>query len=652
MLSEQHHATVGLSAPGGLGAEALGGAAKSVLPPLPNADQINQEAVDKLVAMGFSEAQAKSIIANAKKTPAEVAAEAQQAAKGYVESIASRAAVDKLMAAGFTEEEAKRIVASGRNVDALVANLKQIALRKIDDLFVQKILNEYGKLGITPIEAQALTLAVSDPAKLIELLKNPKKRVELLKAINARFKEAGIDLEERVSKGLDLTDKDKKTLGAAVKAAQGAYEIYAGISSAIDAYAQRNYFAGRWSEESMSDNSLSALATTLQDLADQTEQDRALRQKRMVDGIRRSMQGAATVAAAFGPYGLAVGAVITAASFLIDIVTKFEPEKDDNGPEHKELAKTAPNALWTRWFLVPPTFDTRYYTLRSYGETVQQQVQWLEESDAEIVALEGTSWREDFFDTIYNSVHRPLSGGDDIALPVFDLAALGWFPFTFSDWAGGANYPKGNHFKGIPGFGDLTSMMDVDIMPTSGEDIDDDLLVGNPGIYVGPGRDATFRAFVFRNKESTYEARNQNTVDPKTGWLGSMDADNNVVDLGIVTPEQDNAFFLLPRNAPIQRLICDRIAAALGTMVAVTRGKPAEPIVEAAVKASRQAIQTYGWQPRYAAKRLRDTFRTAVAIADRLDELVDAPKYAKIASVSIVDRVSPELTNLRTVRGL
>lgn len=642
MLSEKHYATVGLSDPTGSDASSL----------VPSDDAINQEAVKKLISMGFSEAQATAIIANAKKKPAAVAAEAREAAKGYVESIASRAAVDKLMAAGFTEDEAKRVVASGRDVDALVANLKQVAARKIDDLLVKKLVDEYGKYGLTTIEAQALSIATSDPKKLINLLSDPKKRVALLKAINNRFKEAGIDLEDRVAKSIGITDKDKKVLGAAIKAAEGAYEIYEGISAAIDSYAQKNYFAGRWSEAAMSDTSLSTLATTLQDLADQTEADRQLRQQRMVQGVRRSMQGAATIAAAFGPYGLAVSAVITAASLIIDLVGKFEPEKDENGPEYKELARRAPEALWTRWFMVPPTFDTRYYTLRSYGETVDQQVRWLEESDSEIMALENPSWREDFYNTVYNSLHRPLTGSDDVARPVFDLASLGWIPFSFSDWAGGANYQQGNHYKGIAGYGD-DQMFNVDVIPPSdSEDIDDDLLVGNPGILVGNSRDAYFRAFVFRNKAATYEARNQNTPNQMTGWLGSVTADNAIVDLGVVSPQRENALYLLPRNLPIQRLICDRIAAAIGTMVAVTRGKPAEPIVEAAVMASRSAIRTYGWQPKFAAKRLRDTFRTAVAAANSLKDLINAPKYANLTSVVVADTgVSSRVANL-SIRGL
>lgn len=613
------------------------------------ASAANDAAVRELVASGFTPEQARQIVANAKKSPEQVAQDAARAGAGYVVSAANEQAKASLVGAGFTPVEAEKLVASGTDVSKMLSTLEAVGVARLNEVVVAQLVSA----GLRPEVAEVLAATGGDPKKLLAIAKDPEKVTALLSDIDARLRKEGIDLGARLKSGIGLSDKDAQTLGTVTRAASAAYDLFQGVDALMGAQAARGYVAARWDESLVkSDPTFAELTRTIQGMAGQSETRRAELTAQYKAGARKIAGSVATLAAFIPVAGPVIAFAVGVVQVGLEMAGIYDAKSDDNSQVHKDRAMAAPKALWQRWYVVPPTFDSTYYTLRSYGETVEQMRAWLEESNAEV------PWRDGFYDVLFQSVNQVL--GETSPL-VDDLTVLGWFPFSFTDWAGGANLPN------TGGSWNIGSSCSVE-----GTRFDPVLRVGAEG-WVEPAGGDCGRTFRFNAKAATNDAREEISsvptlvlpVDrgegaPVPGGVGRLPHGETVAaeeisgfdrapfttyawrsDGGGSYVAERTHVTMVPRNEKLQMLICDRIAATLATLMAVVYGKPVEPLVEAGVGASRRAVEVHTWAPERAAWRLRDTFLAIASAAASIASLEGASKYAAIPVM--VDTVSPAL---------
>lgn len=622
----------------------------------------NAAVVAALVAQGFKQEEAVALVAKSKKTREQLAKEAAETAKDFVASEANLLGVKKLEEIGYTEAEAKRLIAQGRDVQELIAKFSSFSSKQLS----KEAIKVFEDNGFSKAEAQALAATGGDPEKLLELLKDEKFRKDFFGTIDSKLKSYGIDFQDRVGKGLGLTDKDLKMAGNAIKVVESAYKIYSGISSAISAYSSASYFAGRWSEDAMSDASLADLIQTLNELGQLNEADRSKRQKQLTEGINAATDGVAAVASMFGPIGMVVAAVVVAVERVWMSISPPQVAETGNAGVWQGGATGFASDLWSTWRIVPPSFNTRFYTLESYSATNEITLQWLKDSDRE------RPWQRAFVEAMKNALVTDLSpAGKKTNAPADDLAMLGWFPFSFQDWAGGTNFPGNRHWYG-PDHGTILNdnsesikdrtrvsggsrnarvagekvpdgYWNLDLYPIVGSgfyaDLPTEMTVGSSGLGIkrssayggiadGNYSEKSLASIVVANRAATLQARNQNAVSESRLFQDNfMD---NVWNEGA---------YLLPRGEEIQRFICDRIATTIAILLAVQHQCPAEPLVETAIGSSRKCIEVYGWQPKNAAKRLRDTFLATVDKAKKTPKFGSLPvSTVKAGKLSLIKR--------------
>lgn len=577
----------------------------------------NDAAVAELVASGFTEAQAKQIVASAKKSPEAVAEEAKRAAAGYVATAGNEELKARLVAAGFTASEAEKIVASGQSVDAVLASLTAMGSSRLNTVVVEELKAQ----GLSQGVAETLAATGGDLKKLREIAKDPSKVKALVSDIDARLRKEGIDLGARLKDGLGLSDKDMKTAQTVYKAAGAALDVFEGISTLMGAQSSQ-YIAARWDERLVtSDESFAELARSLQSMAEQSDANRARKTAQYKAGARKVAAGVATAAAFIPVAGPAIAVAVGLVQGGLEALGVYEAKQDDNAPAFKPRAEELSRRLWKEWMLVPPTFNSEYYTLATYGDVCGAVLFHLEESEAE------TPWRESFYRVVFEAMYQRLGQASPL---IDDLVTLHWIPFGISDWMGGTNMIAGSHWNN--GGGCTSSGMRAAELPPAlcvgGEGVEMPAIASRPSL----SSDAFFDCFsyldgIFNQKAATPEANDgmrlvggyrkppfvYQATDPKT------------MDLLWRTRT-------IPRGAALQQHICDRMSAALGTIMAIAYGKPVEPLVQAAVVASRKAVVDYGWEPKNAARRLRDTFLTTLATANAIEDL----PVARIVSLPIM----------------
>jgi hypothetical protein len=545
------------------------------------ASSVNETAVLQMMSAGFTRAQAEAVISMAKVPMGE----ASKSATSYVDSEENRLGVETLMEeAGLTEQEAKKVIASGRSVEEVVSNIVSLGGEMLDEQAVTALVAQ----GLPLATAQALVATGGDPDRLLSLAKDPKQLAEVVKVIDARLRREGIDLSQRVASGLGI---DPKMLGTAAKALESVLTIYEAIGAAVSTYDEINYVASRWDESAVqNDESFAGLARALQDMADQSSGQRDAREAAFIQAGAAVAGGLVTFVPP--PYGVAAGAAVGLVTYGLAQLGLFEPSVDGNDPKFKPEAEASAADLWKQWQIVPPSFDGSYYTLETYRDVNQQVLHWLALTDGE------APWRERFEGLIYEALHPPKApeGTKPLVHPaITDLILLRWLPFSFEEWAGGSNFVAGSHWDiGSEGmrFGGF-----------SGVEIPKRLLIGGGGESASPSRGMPSWGGVFNQKAATVEAREgiRRVMPEVVPWVW-----------GNVTVPAPFVGYLVPRSEVLQGLICDRIASAIGTLVAVKAGKPVEPVVYAAVEGSRRAVSMYGgWHPSRAAWRLRDTFLAA-----------------------------------------
>lgn len=592
MLTEKHYATVGLLDLTADHARAIlpdsnthvrhasiSGVAKYV------ENEANNQAVAELMAAGFTESQARQIVANAKKSPEEVAREAAREAAPYVSSAVNDEAKKRLVSVGFTETEAERMVASGKNVDAIVSSLEAIGSARLNDMVVNELVE---KGGVDENTARLLAATGGDPKKLLAIAKDPKRVAALIKGIDERLRKEGIDISQRIKDGFGVSDADMKTAGVIYKAASAAYDVFEGIDAFMRAGDSRSYIASRWDERSLSDGSFNELAQAIDDMASQSEAMRQEKTAAYKAAASKISSGLAAGAAFIPVAGPAIGVAIVIVNKLLDYFGAYDAGSDDNDPKYKDRAAEIARKIWEEWQLVPPTFDGRYFSLRHYGDVCQTIYDQLQASESE------RAWLGDFFSLLNHAYTQTLGKESPI---INDLTILNWLPIAYSDWMGGAQF--------------------VD---------SPDLLVGGPG---QEDRDSS-QTYFFNNRTATPQARD---------LLNAVPAG---IGMGFSILPLDNT--KLPRGAEIQNLICDRIAATIATVMAVAYGKPVEPLVQTAVGSSRICIERYSWAPEMAARRLRDTFLATLEVAKATPDL-DVPKYLSFTRASAVSDVANPLMN-------
>lgn len=562
--------------------EARVGAAPALNKPyVPSA--ANDATLAEMVAQGFSPEQAKAIIANAKVTPQKLADDARERLE-KLKSAAGQRAVQEAMALGFTQKEAESLVASGRNIAQVAQGIQAISQGGLDKALVEQLV----KQGLSKKDAELLVATGGKPEKLLDLVKRPKEVASLLRSIDGRLKKEGIDLSAYAAKGLGLSEASQKDVAKVAAVAQSAFGLYSAISDFTEGYRVKAYNSRSWDESTIkNDESMTNLASALDEVSVLSRAERERRAAVVRNTVTAAGAAVSTTASAFGPVGMAIGAAVSLAAFALNQLGVFAPGPDENADKYKQPAIDWASKLWKEWRMSPPSWDSRYFNLHTYRDINEACVKYLDASDAEM------PWKVEFYKLMLWAQEPELpEDKDDSKLPraVVDLVLLEWFPFSFIDWMGGANMNAGSHWI-------VGSVKDPDYRFSgySGESLPDALITGGDG---EPDDKAGNRInFVFNQKTMTREAR------------ANLD--------GIVARGQDpygslppTTTFRMPRGLAIQSLICERIAATLGTLAAARAGVPVEPVALEAVKACREMVKLYGWQPRWAAWRLRDTFRT------------------------------------------
>lgn len=565
----------------------------------------NDAAVAELVASGFTEAQAKQIVANAQKPPEEVAQEAKRATAAYVSTAANEEAKQRLVAAGFTPAEAERLVASGKDVGSVVASLSAVGKERLDEVVVAQFEGQ----GLSKGLAQALAATGGDPKKLLALAKDPKKVEAFVRDMDARLRREGIDLGGRLKSGLGLSDADMKTAQTVYQAASAAYSVFEGVDALMSAGEGTKYIASRWDERKLGDGSFAELARALDDMAVQSKAQREAKTAAYRAAAKKIASGVAAGASlAIPAVGPAIGVAVLLVNSALESFGAYDAGSDDNDPSFEPAARDNAKKIWTEWQIVPPTFDGSYYTLATYRDVCGAIYSDLEQSNVE------REWKEPFAGILFRAQNQAF--GTESPL-IDDLTLIDWLPLSFSDWAGGANRNAGSHWN---------RSGDSIWFGGYGGSFPPQLYVGGVGYPGAPLTADPFLAYVQNAKTATPEAREH---------LVATDGFN-------VAPINH---LVMPRGASVQTLICDRIAATLATVMAVAYAKPVEPLVETAVGSSRQCIEVYGWNPDNAARRLRDTFLATLETARATADLA-APKYANIPVARVVQEVvTPALSD-------
>lgn len=563
----------------------------------------NEAAVAELVASGFTEAQARQIVANAKKSPDKVAEEAKQASAAYVATAANEEAKKRLVDAGFTPAEAERMVASGKDASAIVASLSAMGKARLDEVVVSQLEAQ----GLSKGLAEALAATGGDPRKLLALAKDPKKVEALVRDMDARLRREGIDLGARLKSGLGISDADMKTAATVYQAASAAYSVFEGVDAIMSAGSGQQYIASRWDERKLGDGSFAELARALDDMAVQSKAQREAKTAAYRAAAKKIASGVAAAATTLIPaVGPAIGIAVVLVNSALESFGAYDAGSDDNDPSFEPAARGNAKKIWDEWQIVPPTFDGSYFTLATYRDLCGAIYNDLEQSNVE------RPWKDAFSEILFKAQNQAFGAESPL---IDDLTLIDWLPLAFTDWAGGANRSAGSHWRR----GDDPQFGGYPTFPSQ-------LYVGGEGYPGAPLTRNPFFAYIENAKTATPEARD--ILAAKDGFL--------------VPPLNHLA---MPRGASVQTLICDRIAATLATVMAVAYGKPVEPLVETAVGSSRTCIEVYSWNPDNAARRLRDTFLATLEAASATPDLA-VSKYASIpVARSVQEVVTPALAD-------
>ncbi len=487
--------------------------------------------------------------------------------------------------------------ALGMSPDALVAFGREKLFEKLADAKIMALayakakINEQAvktmmDLGFSRADAEALAATGGDPDRLKALGRERLK--DLLVDITARAKKEGIDIAKMAGSKIGMTPEQMSSL---TKGASIAYDIFGAVLDASQVLgASRTYSQQGWSGEFEGDKTLRNLATTLDSMASQSD---VIRQQREA-AYRGAYLKIAAAAATTGPIGIAVGVALVAVAEGLKALGFVDTGADANDGSWRDKAVSRAKRLWDEYGMIAPAYDSSAYSLASYADdALDLQLQLLDEAEAE-QSFKNT-WRE----IVTWAIFQPLEGGAVKAHPAAtDLVLLEWMPFQFSEWMGGAVSPvMSNLGWSLGGSGEHPYVM-----------------APNDASWIQAYPQSASYGALFRTMPD--EARSRllggaqlpawYPVTNSTGFKGTF-------------YEKDGSP-AAPRSYEVQRVIRDRIAATVATLVAASRSVRVESVVEAAVLRGKSLYSAHGFNPQLAAKDFRDVFLAAVAAANASDK--------------------------------
>lgn len=521
----------------------------------------------------------------------------EEQAKGLAGSAAREAAMVGLRALGLSDEQISLLASALRmSPEALLALGKEKLFAKLSEgatlatAYARAAISEQAvrgmrELGFSQAEAEALAATGGDLEKLKALGKE--RLSSLVKDLDERLKKEGVDIAAQAAKGLGIPPEK---LAGVVKGATVAYDIFTTVLSASEVLGASTTFSrSEWGADTFKgDASLLNLSRSLDQMAYESE---AARTKK-ASALRQATAKLAGTLAAVPGYGWMAAGIVTLGVEFANALGWFEASKDDNSQEYSNEAAANAKRLWDQYGFAPAAFDSTAMSLASYArDSIGWELQLLDASEGK------RPWREAWRKVVTWAYFQPLEGADTKAHPAaLGLQARGWLPLQFSEWIGGAapvmsrNLGGENKLSMIPGGMPVGTVGDRQwIMPV------DPFLASMFLFRVMPGlaRD------MFYKKDGNIPSWYPGFGFPKRTIVGKR---LDKISGFVVKSNVEEPSVIAPRSPALQRLIRERMAATVATLVAAANNIQIESAVEACVKRARYDMDAHGFDPSFAAE--------------------------------------------------
>lgn len=527
----------------------------------------------------------------------------EEQVKGLGGSAAREAALAGLRALGLSDEQiALLATATGMSPEALLALGKEKLFAKLSEgatlatAYARAAISEQAvkgmrELGFSQAEAEALAATGGSLEKLKALGKE--RLSSLVKDLDERLKKEGVDLAAQAAKGLGIPPEK---LAGVVKGATVAYDIFTTVLSASEVLGTSTTFSrSEWSADTFKgDASLLNLSRSLDQMAYESE---AARTKK-ASALRQATAKLAGTLAAIPGYGWMAAGIVTLGVEFANALGWFQASEDDNAQKYSEEAAANAKRLWDQYGFAPAAFDSAAMSLASYArDSIGWELQLLDASEGK------RPWREAWRKVITWAYFQPLEGADIKAHPAaLGLQAKGWLPLQFSEWIGGAAPVMSRNLGAtILGDGENKIAMSPGGMPVG--------TVGDKQ-WIMPIHPFLASMFLFRvmpglardmfyKKDGNIPSWYPGFGFPKRTIIGKrLDPTSGFV----VKSNVEEPSVIAPRSPALQRLIRERMAATVATLVAAANNIQIESAVEACVKRARYDMDTHGFDPSFAAE--------------------------------------------------
>ena len=496
-----------------------------------------------------------------------------------------------LRALGLSDEQISLLASALRmSPEALLALGKEKLFAKLSEgatlatAYARAAISEQAvrgmrELGFSQAEAEALAATGGDLEKLKALGKE--RLGSLLADLNQRLKKEGIDLAAQTAKGLGIPPEK---LAGITRGATAAYDIFTTVLTASETLGKSNtYSRSEWSADFFSgDASLKNLSRSLDQMAFESE---SIRMKKAAALRQATAKLAGTLAVVPG-YGWMAAGIVSLGVEFASALGWLNPGKDDNAQAFAEEAAANAKRLWDQYGFAPAAFDSTAYSLASYAEdSIGWELQLLDASETK------RPWREAWRKIVTWTYFQPLEGGTVKAHPAaLSLQARGWLPLQFSEWIGGASPVMSRDLDGRRST--ISSVLGGSPVGTVGDKA-----------WIQAMDPALAYQFLYRvmpglAKEIFFDK----SGNPPT-WFPGFGFPRRTIDIPdkFHVKSVPEPSVIAPRSPPLQRLIRERMAATVGTLVAAANNVQIESVVEACVRRARYDMDAHRFDPRYAA---------------------------------------------------
>jgi hypothetical protein len=483
---------------------------------------------------------------------------------------------------GLTDEQISLLAkATGMSPEALLALGKEKLFAKLREgatlatAYARATINEQvvkgmRELGFSQAEAEALAATGGNLEKLKALGKE--RLGSLVKDLDARLKKEGVDLAAQAAKGLGIPPEK---LASVVKGATVAYDVFTTVLNASEVLGASTTFSrSEWSAEAFKgDASLLNLTRSLDQMAYESAAGRA----KKAAALRQATAKLAGTLAAIPGYGWMAAGIVSLGVEFANALGWFNAGEDDNAEKFSAEASSNAKRLWDQYGFAPAAFDSTAMSLASYAQdSIGWELQLLDASNAK--RPWAAAWRK----IITWAYFQPLEGADAKPHPApLGLQARGWLPLQFSEWIGGAAPVMSRNVGGLE---------NKIAHGPSGEPVG---TVGSKQ-WIEPMDPFLAHLFLFRVMPGM--AR-----DMFYTKSGNIPAWYPGADVGSWGPMILEPSVIAPRAPELQRLIRERIAATVGTLVAAANNVQVESAVEACVSRARFDMDAHGFDPSFAA---------------------------------------------------